>query len=107
VRVRHAVPIVVGALLGSVPLGAAPPSPTTAASAVASPAPTREEDVRRVSYAELQPLLARGEAVLVDTRPAGAFAQSHVAGALNIPLAEVDKRYGELPKDKLIAAYCT
>ena len=32
---------------------------------------------------------------------------SHADGALSIPLGELESRLGELPKDKLIAAYCT
>jgi rhodanese-related sulfurtransferase len=45
-------------------------------------------------------LMNREDAVVVDVRPAVDFAKGHVLGARNIPLAELDKRAGELDKYK-------
>lgn len=55
---------------------------------------------------ELQRLLKQGEAVLVDVRPAMEFEHGHVAGAISIPIEELDERIKELPRGKRIVAYC-
>jgi rhodanese-related sulfurtransferase len=50
--------------------------------------------------------LDRGEKpVVLDMRPAEKFAQGRVPGAMNIPLAELEERYGEIPAGKRIVAY--
>ncbi|MBL8917978.1 MAG: rhodanese-like domain-containing protein [Myxococcaceae bacterium] len=54
---------------------------------------------------EAKALVQKG-AVLVDVRTPEEFAASHLAGALNIPVQELDARKGELPKDKDIVVYC-
>ena len=51
-------------------------------------------------------LLKRGKAVLVDVRPAMEFAHGHVAGAISIPIDELESRVEELPRNKRIVAYC-
>ena len=51
-------------------------------------------------------LLKRGKAVLVDVRPAMEFAHGHVAGAISIPIDELERRVEELPRNKRIVAYC-
>ena len=63
--------------------------------------------VPRVSVEELSKALKEGRAVIVDVRPAEAFEEEHIAGAVSIPEEEVKERAGELPKDKLVVAYCT
>jgi rhodanese-related sulfurtransferase len=63
---------------------------------------------------ELEPvgrdaLLARardGTIVVVDVRPAEEYAAGHIAGAVSIPLEDLERRVRELPKDKEIVAYC-
>ena len=45
-------------------------------------------------------LMNREDAVVVDLRPAAEFAQGHILGARNIPLADLAKRAGELDKFK-------
>jgi len=54
----------------------------------------------------LQGLLASGEAVLIDVRPAVEYAHGHIAGALQLPLEDLTKRIDSLPRDKKIVAYC-
>lgn len=61
----------------------------------------------RMTAEELKPLVDSGQALLLDVRSTPAFHTEHAEGARHIPLDEVGKRLGELPKDKLIAAYCT
>jgi rhodanese-related sulfurtransferase len=47
-----------------------------------------------------------GEAVLVDVRSAGAYGQSHVAGAISVPEGELLDRLDDLPRDVDLVLYC-
>jgi rhodanese-related sulfurtransferase len=55
---------------------------------------------------ELQQRMKRGEAFLLDVRPALEFEHGHVSGAVSIPLEELPNRLNELPHDRPIIAYC-
>jgi rhodanese-related sulfurtransferase/DNA-binding transcriptional ArsR family regulator len=59
-----------------------------------------------VSRAELVSRVRAGEAVVVDLRPADEFEAGHIAGALSIPLPELEARLAELPEHVEIVAYC-
>lgn len=53
----------------------------------------------------------RGEAdaadyLLLDVRGDEAFAQSHIEGAISVPVASLDQRMAELPKDRELVVYC-
>ena len=48
----------------------------------------------------------RGELVLVDVRECAERDVDHVAGSLHIPLAQVPRRLGELPRDATVAFVC-
>ena len=87
-------------------------APAEEAAAQAKPAsqpavPSAAADVLRMEAAEVKRLVDKGEAVLVDVRSREAWDSGHAEGALHIPLADLTARLKELPKDKLIAAYCT
>ncbi|MEH2534910.1 rhodanese-related sulfurtransferase [Bradyrhizobium sp. AZCC 1588] len=43
---------------------------------------------------------------VLDVRPEDEFALGHLPGALNIPLAELERRLDELPKSREVIAYC-
>jgi rhodanese-related sulfurtransferase/DNA-binding HxlR family transcriptional regulator len=43
---------------------------------------------------------------VLDVRPEDEFALGHLPGALNIPLAELERRLSELPKSREVIAYC-
>lgn len=86
------------------------------ATQTASPAPTpaaasHEEEtypeIPRISLDEAKAALDAGTAVIVDVRSAEAYAGGHIAGAVNIPLAELESRLGELDKAQWIIPYCT
>ncbi|MDP2319004.1 MAG: metalloregulator ArsR/SmtB family transcription factor [Acidobacteriota bacterium] len=47
-----------------------------------------------------------GEVTVLDVRPGLEFAAGHLPGAISIPLSELKKRLGELPKHRDIVAYC-
>ena len=76
--------------------------PATAGRAADAPA-----EAPRVTAEEVIRLAAKGEVMIVDTRGKDAYDFEHAEGAISIPLAELEGRLAELPKDKLIAAYCT
>ena len=57
--------------------------------------------------AELDARLASGEPLqVVDVRSASDFTTTHVPGAVNIPLAELRDRLGELDPDVPTVTYC-
>lgn len=62
--------------------------------------------IPRVTVAELAAALKEGRAVALDVRPVEAFEEGHIPGAVSIPEEEVTRRAGELPKGKLVVAYC-
>ncbi len=62
--------------------------------------------IPRVTVEELAEGLRRGSAVAVDVRPAEAYEEQHIPGALSLPEGDAVERGGELPKDKLVVAYC-
>src|SRR5258707_5836855 len=59
-----------------------------------------------VSMKELLRRRRSGDVVVLDTRPAGEDAAGHIAGALSIPVDDLEKRLKELPRKKAFVAYC-
>ncbi|ESW80432.1 metalloregulator ArsR/SmtB family transcription factor [Mesorhizobium sp. C280B] len=59
-----------------------------------------------VSRKDLVSRLHDGAVTVLDVRPEDEFAVGHLPGALNIPLAELERRLGELPADREVIAYC-
>jgi rhodanese-related sulfurtransferase/DNA-binding transcriptional ArsR family regulator len=47
-----------------------------------------------------------GKVVVVDARPASEFAAGHIAGAISVPVDELKRRLGQLPRSKEYVAYC-
>jgi rhodanese-related sulfurtransferase/predicted transcriptional regulator len=64
------------------------------------------DSVEAIDRDELRERLARGEAVLLDVRPAEEFAAGHIEGARSIPHDELECRLAELPDDTEVVAYC-
>ncbi len=81
------------------------PSVTTADSS--APQKGQPDGVRRITITELKAEVDKGNVVLVDTRPPEAYALEHAKGAIQMTEAEVEARSGELPRDKMIVAYCS
>lgn len=94
-------------------VSSAPPMSTTAPTSTspdAAAARNVEADLAkaaRVNATDLKKMVDAGQALIVDVRPASAFAEGHIKGAVNIPLSDFATRMGELPKDKYLATYCT
>ena len=64
------------------------------------------DHVEGISRQELLGRIGRGDVVLLDVRSADEFAQGHLPGAINIPIAELERRLSELPNDMEVVAYC-
>ena len=71
--------------------------------------PVTEADVPRVSVKEAKAAFDSGEAIIVDVRSDAAYEASHVAGAINIQLGEIESNPAGLKLDKSqwIITYCT
>ena len=54
----------------------------------------------------LKSALEKGTVYLVDVRSSEAYAKEHIAGATNVPIDELAKHLGKLPKDKTLVTYC-
>src|SRR5215472_715242 len=63
------------------------------------------DELEPVSRSELIDRLRSGTATVLDVRPEDEFRQGHLPGALNIPLAQLERRLAELA-DREIVAYC-
>jgi len=55
---------------------------------------------------ELLAQARRGEVVMLDVRPQAEYAEAHLPYARSMPVAEIERRLAELPKDREIVAYC-
>jgi rhodanese-related sulfurtransferase/DNA-binding transcriptional ArsR family regulator len=55
---------------------------------------------------ELAQLLSSGEIVLLDVRPEQEYAAGHIVGARCMPVADIEARLGELPRNRDYVAYC-
>jgi len=55
---------------------------------------------------ELTRRMTNGEVVVLDVRPEQEYAAGHIAGARSMPVGDIAKRIGELPRDKEYIAYC-
>jgi ArsR family transcriptional regulator len=64
------------------------------------------DSMEAVSREDLIGRMADGLVTVLDVRPQDEFTQGHLPGARNIPLAELERRLGELPTETEIVAYC-
>jgi 3-mercaptopyruvate sulfurtransferase SseA len=71
--------------------------------------PQSEAQAPRVSLEEARAALDNGSAVIVDVRPPPAFDANHIAGAINVPLADIERNPADLilDKEQWIITYCT
>ena len=64
------------------------------------------DDLEPTSHRELLERAERGEVVIVDVRPVEEFEAEHIAGAVSVPLNDLETRILELPRNREIVAYC-
>jgi rhodanese-related sulfurtransferase len=70
-------------------------------------APTPGDNARRIKAAELHELWEKGNVVIIDTRSEAAYKDEHIKGSISVPAGTVLSKLDELPKNKMIVAYCT
>jgi len=59
-----------------------------------------------VTFKELRRLLREEDVTVVDVRPADEYEAGHIPGALSMPVPELKRRLGELPRGREVIAYC-
>jgi 3-mercaptopyruvate sulfurtransferase SseA len=73
----------------------------------APPAGTPADNARRIGVEELHKLWQTNDVYIIDTRVESAYKQEHIKGSISMPTGTVLDHISELPKNKLVAAYCT
>jgi len=95
--------------------GTAGVSPATAIIGTAAPAvaavtaaPDAQAVVPRMALADFKALYddPAKRPLIIDVRAKENYDQGHITGAINIPESDLDARVKEVPKDKLVIAYC-
>ncbi len=71
------------------------------------PPPPPADNARRITVAELHHLYEKNNVLIFDTRADTAYKDEHIKGSISIPTGTVLARVDELPRDKMIVAYCT
>lgn len=71
--------------------------------------PLTEADVSRIDIHQAKAAVDSGQAILVDVRSAESYAKGHAAGAVSIPLDNIERNVGNLSleKSQWIITYCT
>ena len=64
------------------------------------------DELQPVAREELLDRMSREEVIVLDVRPVGEFEAGHVPRAVSIPLAELEARLSELPREREVVAYC-
>jgi rhodanese-related sulfurtransferase/DNA-binding transcriptional ArsR family regulator len=67
---------------------------------------TNADGLEPVGSAELLRRARSRTVVVIDVRPPEEYAAGHIAGALSIPLAQLERQLTKLPRGKRIVAYC-
>lgn len=63
-------------------------------------------DAEAVKMDELLKRARSNKVVVLDTRPPSEYAAGHIAGALSVPVDDLQRRLRQLPKGKEYVAYC-
>ena len=76
-------------------------------SALGLPFLASAQEPKLIDVDELDTLLKEGKVFLLDVRdPDELKSAGAVKGYVNIPLSDLEKRMGEIPKDKIIVTFC-
>jgi hypothetical protein len=72
-----------------------------------TPAPT-EEPAPRMTLEDFKKLYddPAKRPIIIDVRAKETYDAGHIKGAISFPESDIDTRVGELPKNKLVVAYC-
>lgn len=64
-------------------------------------------EIERVSLEDAKAAFDSGTAIFVDVRGDQAYAASHIAGSVSLPLTQIESRLDELNLNQWIITYCT
>lgn len=64
-------------------------------------------NIERVSLQDSKAAFDQKSAVFVDVRDAASYEASHIPGAINIPIDQIQSRANELDPNDWIITYCT
>ena len=67
---------------------------------------SQPDQLIQTSRADLLAQARSGQVLVLDVRPQSEFDSAHLPYARSFPLAELEQRIGELPRDVSIVAYC-
>ena len=65
-----------------------------------------KDNLEPVPAKELWQRVKQGLVTVLDVRPPEEYAQGHIRGALNVPVAELKKRLHQIPAGQEVVAYC-
>lgn len=82
-----------------------PQTPTAAQSPTPKQPPA--DEARRITAEDLHKLWEKKDVLIIDTRGEPDYKSSHIPGAISVPASEVAAKIDELPRNKMIVAYCT
>ena len=69
--------------------------------------PLKTEQLRRTNVIDAKAAFDQGTALFIDVRGASSYEQSHIPGAVLIPLIDLPNRLAELDPSGWIITYCT
>ena len=64
------------------------------------------DELEPVTLLELRKLMRDDQVTVIDVRPRVEYEAGHIPGAISLPVPELKRRAGELPKRKEVIAYC-
>lgn len=64
------------------------------------------DSLEAISRKELLSRIKEGLVTVLDVRPSEEYQSGHLPGAINLPIKDLKKRLGELPKGREVIAYC-
>ena len=65
------------------------------------------DEARRITAEDLHKLWDKKDVLIIDTRSEPDYKASHIPGSISVPASEVATKLEELPRNKMIVAYCT
>jgi 3-mercaptopyruvate sulfurtransferase SseA len=77
------------------------------AAPVMTPTPASVQQVQRVSLEDAKAAYDSGNAVFLDVRDSGSYAEGHIPGAVLMPITNMPAHSGELDPKSWIIPYCT
>ena len=64
------------------------------------------DELEPVTLLELRKMMRDDRVTVIDVRPREEYEAGHIPGAISVPVPELKRRMGELPKRKEVIAYC-